>query len=163
MGPAEEGTTELIEGAEDTEFEDADGTGMDDYDDDGDINDEDMLDEEEIAESVEAEEGQIQLQIIDEQAFQEVVNDLAASDPASAAALRWESFPKHCAFFGIIVKTLSSSCFRSRRASSWPAYHLRHSAGQGYHDGKITLAACSFVTNLHLDHGLSYCYGTVSY
>ena len=74
--------------AEDTEFEDADGAGMDDFDDDADMNDEEMLDEEEIAEAVEAEEGQMQLQIIDEQAFQEVVNDLAAADPASAAALR---------------------------------------------------------------------------
>ena len=85
---ADAGGAEVMDGAEDMEFEDADEAGMDDFDDDADMNDEDMLDEEEIAEAVEAEGGQMQLQIIDEQAFQEVVNDLAAADPASAAALR---------------------------------------------------------------------------
>ena len=86
---ADQAALHILNAGEDTEFEDAEGAGMEASEDDDDMAEEDMLDEEEIAEALEAEEGQMQLQVIDEQAFQEVVNDLAASDPASAAALRY--------------------------------------------------------------------------
>lgn len=85
---ADPNMAEILNAGEDTEFEDAEGAGLEESEDDDDMGEEDMLDEEEIAEALEAEEGQLQLQVIDEQAFQEVVNDLAVSDPASAAALR---------------------------------------------------------------------------
>ncbi|KAK9837553.1 hypothetical protein WJX74_000015 [Apatococcus lobatus] len=81
-------TAQSLNAGEETEFEDAEGVGLEESEDDDGIGEEDMLDEEEIAEVLEAEEDQMQLQVIDEQAFQEVVNDLAVSDPASAAALR---------------------------------------------------------------------------
>lgn len=86
---ADQAAPQILNAGEETEFEDAEGTGMEASEDDDDMGEEDMLDEDEIAEALEAEEGQMQLQVIDEQAFQEVVNDLAASDPASAAALRY--------------------------------------------------------------------------